>query len=95
MQTLDPTPVVTRPTPKPHRCDLSAGYTRDNFMPKTMDYAKIAKKYENINNNNSAFNGRNLSDNKPVTNFYQAKGKGAEYVFTKRPIADGIARDER
>ena len=39
--------------------------------------------------------GKNLSDNKPVTNFYEAKGHGANYVFHKRPIADAIARDQQ
>ena len=83
------------PRPKPHRCDLTGMYMNDNFKPKTMDYNMIAHKYEKYNNNNSVLMGKNLSDNKPVTNFYQAKGHGATYIHHKRPIADAIARDEK
>ena len=79
-----------QPRPKPHKCDLTANYMNDTFKPKTNDYEKIAKKYEKYNNNNSVLMGKNLSDNRPVTNFYEAKGRGATYIHHKRPIADGI-----
>jgi len=39
-----------------------------------MDYAKVAKAYEKYNTDNSTFNGKSLSDNKAVSNFYKIKG---------------------
>ena len=31
--------------PKPHRCDLTPPSMLDNFTPKTIDYAKVARAY--------------------------------------------------
>ncbi len=53
--------------PKPHKYPTTQGITHMGnqypFQPTTKDYAKVARHYELLNNNNSAFNGRNLSDN--------------------------------
>ena len=81
------------PWPKAKKPDMTPIYMNDTFTPKTLDYAQIAKKYEKYNNNNSVLMGKNLSDNKPVTNFYEAKGRGANYIHHKRPIADQIEKD--
>jgi hypothetical protein len=43
-----------------------------------MNYAKVARHYEKLNNNNSAFNGKNLSDNQPVTQFQNLKLHGGK-----------------
>lgn len=48
------------------------------FQPTTKDYAKVTRKYEKFNNNNSAFNGRNLSDNQLVTQFQNLKLHGGK-----------------
>jgi len=39
-----------------------------------MDYAKVARAYEKYGKDNSTFNGKSLSDNRPVSNFYKIKG---------------------
>jgi|694.fasta_scaffold150339_2 murein tripeptide amidase MpaA len=49
-------------------------------MPSTNKYAQIAKAYEKYNNNNSTFNGKSLSDNRQITNFYAAKAHGIDHV---------------
>lgn len=59
-------------------------------MPTTMDYAKIAKKYEGLNGNNSTFNGKSLNDNKPITNFYVAKERGVLAVKDRVMLADEL-----
>ena len=38
-----------------------------------MDYAKVAKAYEKYQNDNSTFNGKSLSDGRPLSNFYKIK----------------------
>ena len=76
--------------PKPHRCDLTPSYMQDQFKPKTLDYAKVAKAYEKYGNDNSTFNGKSLSDNRPISNFYKMKSQGAEAVYTKAPIVQQI-----
>lgn len=73
----------TAKRPKAHKC---AGTTKDKifigntepFKPSTMNYAKVARHYEKLNNNNSAFNGKNLSDNQPVTQFQNLKLHGGK-----------------
>ena len=72
--------------PKPHRCDLTPTYMADQFVPKTLDYAKVAAAYEKYGTDNSTFNGKSLSDNRPISNFYKLKGQGADSVYTKAPI---------
>lgn len=58
----------------------------DQFTPKTMDYAKVARAYEKYGNDNSTFNGKSLSDGRPVSNFYKIKSLGADAVYRKAPI---------
>ena len=72
--------------PKPKRGDTTPNYMKDQFVPKTMDYAKVAKKYEKYHNDNSTFNNKSLSDNRKISNFYKIKSKGADEVYTKAPI---------
>ena len=72
--------------PKPRRVDLTPTYMHDQFTPKTLDYAKVAKAYEKYGRDNSTFNGKSLSDNRPISNFYKIKGQGADAVYTKAPI---------
>ena len=81
--------------PKPHRCDLTPTYMADQFQPKTLDYAKIAKAYEKYANDNSTFNGKSLSDNRPISNFYKMKSQGADAVFTKAPLVQQIEKDKK
>ena len=70
-------------------------YMKDNFTPKTNDYAKVARAYEKYNNDNNTFNGKSLSDARPLSNFYQMKSKGADAVYTKAPIVRGIEKDKK
>ena len=72
--------------PVPNRRDLAPDYSKDNFVPKTIAYADAAKKYEKYNNNNCTFNGKSLSDNRKITNYYLAKERGVDYVHRKKPI---------
>ena len=67
----------------------------DQFQPKTMDYAKVAKAYEKYQSDNSTFNGKSLSDNRPVSNFYKIKSLGAGAVYTKAPIAQAVENDKK
>jgi hypothetical protein len=78
--------------PKPHRCTFGTYGVSDpnalhghgtEFVPSTHNYAVIAKAYEKYNNNNSCFNNKSLSDNRPITNFYSAKAHGIEAVHKK------------
>lgn len=58
-----------RPRPLPHNCgaaNISFNHGC-NFQPTTQDYARVSRYYEHLNNNNCAFNGRNLSDNTEVS----------------------------
>ena len=84
-----------QPGPKPHRCDLTPPYMADNFKPKTNDFAAVAKKYEKYSNDNNTFNGKSLSDNRPISAFYQAKSRGVGAVHQKQPIVDQIRQDQR
>jgi len=68
---------------------------QDQFKPKTMDYAKVARAYEKYNNDNCTFNGKSLSDNRPVSTFYKIKSHGADAVYTKAPIVRAIEKDIR
>ena len=81
--------------PKPHRCDLTPPYMQDQFVPKTIDYAKVAKAYEKYNSDNSTFNGKSLSDNRPISNFYKLKSQGADAVFTKAATVRAIENDKK
>lgn len=56
------------------------------FKPSTQDYAKVAAKYEKYNNNNNAFNGRNLSDNSKVTKFTRVKLHGIDSVHPMQSL---------
>ena len=81
--------------PKPHRCDfvrIAEDQHNNMFKPSTQDYAKIAKKYEKYNTNNATFNGKNLADDKKITNFYVAKERGVLAVKDKVGIADEVER---
>lgn len=60
-----------------------------------MDYAKVAKAYAKYNTDNSTFNGKSLSDNKAVSNFYKIKGQGADSVYTKAVHNREAERDKR
>ena len=60
-----------------------------------MDYARVAKAYERYNSDNSTFNGKSLSDGKAISNFYKIKSQGADAVFKKAPIVQGIERDKK
>ena len=68
--------------PKPHKCTATQGKVyignTNPFTPSTNDYAKVAKHYEINQNNHYAFNGRNLSDNQPVTQFQNLKLQGGK-----------------
>ena len=58
---------MSKKWPTAHKCDLqkqAEDAHKNMFKPTTQDYAKIAKKYEKYNNNNSTFNGKSLSDAK-------------------------------
>jgi hypothetical protein len=55
-----------------------------------MDYAKIAKKYEQLNGNNATFNGKSLGDDKKITNFYVAKQRGVLAVKDQVMLADEL-----
>ena len=81
--------------PKPHRCDLFGSYMNDKFIPKTQDYAKVAKAYEKYNTDNSTFNGKSLSDGKPISNFYKLKSQGADTIYTKAVHNRRIENDKR
>ena len=61
------------PGPKPHTSGYTPTYIEDTFVPKTMDYAKVARAYEKYGNDNNTFNGKSLSDNRPLSNFYKIK----------------------
>lgn len=80
--------------PKPHKCSATDRVVyignSEPFMPSTNQYIKVAKHYETLNNNNSAFAGRNLSDNKPVTQFQNLKLHGGRKneVLKKQKIVD-------
>jgi len=91
--------------PKPHRCtygvfgssdpeSIANGYGNE-FKPSTHSYAKIAHAYEKYNNNNAAFNGRSLSDNKPITDFYTAKARGVDHVHKMRPYINDLESIKR
>ena len=86
----NPVPSSETLRPKPHRCvfgtygisdpeDIKNGYGKE-FIPSTKNYSQIAKSYEKYNNNNSTFNGRSLSDNREITNYYTAKAHGIDKV---------------
>ena len=82
--------------PKPHRCrDPGPTLVHEKFVPRTQDYAKVARAYERYNNDNSTFNGKNLSDAKPISNFYKIKGHGPDAVYTKAPIVRAIEKDKK
>ena len=49
--------------------------TTAKFHPPTHTYYERAKKIEKNSHNNNIFNGKNLSDHTPATNFYQIKAK--------------------
>ena len=67
----------------------------DPFTPKTMDYAKVARAYEKYNNDNSTFNGKSLTDNKPISNFYKIKSLGADAVYRKAHIHQASEKDKK
>ena len=78
--------------PKPHSCVYGTFGVSDpdfkngsEFTPSTNKYAQIAKAYEKYNNNNSTFNGKSLSDNRQITNFYSAKSHGIDHVHKMSP----------
>lgn len=64
-------------------------------MPKTLDYARVAKAYEKYNTDNSTFNGKSLSDNRPISNFYKLKSLGADSVYTKSATVRAIEKDKK
>lgn len=63
----------TQSRPKPHKCSATDRVVfignSEPFVPSTHQYSKVAKYYETLNNNNSAFNGKNLSDNQCTSQF--------------------------
>jgi hypothetical protein len=63
--------IQLRPRPVPHSCGATDIQFNDGckFQPATTDYGRVARYYEQLNNNNCAFNGRNLSDNTEVSQF--------------------------
>ena len=60
-----------------------------------MDYAKVARAYEKYGNDNNTFNGKSLSDNRPLSNFYKMKSLGADAVYTKAPIVKEIEKNKK
>ena len=60
-----------------------------------MDYAKVAKAYERYGSDNSTFNGKSLSDGRPISNFYKMKSQGAGAVYTKAPIIKKLENDKK
>ena len=75
-------PPATRP--KKHDCNYQEAEPK--FKPQTNEYAEIARRYEKYNNNNSAFNGKSLTDHRKITNYYKAKERGIDYVKPKGPL---------
>lgn len=91
-----PSTACSSSRPKRHTCDATDKKVFignvEPFKPTTQEYSKVARYYEKLNNNNCAFNGRNLSDNKPVTQFMNLKlqgGKRSE-VLQKQKYADEL-----
>jgi hypothetical protein len=64
-------------------------------VPSTHSYAQIAKAYEKYNNNNSTFNNKSLSDNRPITNFYAAKAHGVDSVLKKTAYINDLETQVR
>ena len=99
METYTDVPLTKGPEaprmPKPHRSDLNPHYVHEKFVPKTMDYAKVAKKYEKYHNDNSTFNGKSLSDAREISSFYKMKGLGADTVYKKAPIIREIENNKK
>ena len=81
--------------PVPRRRNKTPEYMKDQFVPKTQDYAIVAKKYEKYNNNNSTFNTKSLSDGRPITNYYIAKERGIGYVQRKTPINNQAVENQQ
>ncbi len=69
---------------KPHKCDGTERpyvvncHQCNTFTPTTMTYSKAAKLYSHLQDNNSAFRGRNLSDNSAVTKFNRKTASHAQ-----------------
>jgi hypothetical protein len=69
-----------RQNPVAHDCGATELHYNNgcNFQPATRDYGRVARYYETLNNNNCAFNGRNLSDNTEVSQFQSYKLHGGK-----------------
>lgn len=83
----------SRPIPKTHNCNYKEA--EPQFVPHTMEYARVARLYEKYNNNNCGFNGKSLSDNCNQTRWYVAKARGDDWVKPLGPLVNNVEGNEK